>query len=187
MIALSIRNSHLAVVLTACFGLFTAGCGHPTVNISASTAPPTLTSTPASLPGIPFYVKHGMCKRETVWAEPRHTLQLDILEDGKTYATRSIPFSRSFLQKPELKTLVDELNLLAAPPKDTDSAKLCDAVKNAAREWKEADEKESKIISCDLAPRQSGCEPLAAAEANGDLLRISNTANIVAEVDYEHV
>jgi hypothetical protein len=34
---------------------------------------------------------------------------------------------------------------------------------------------------------QSGCEKLSTAEANGDLLRISNTANVVVEVDYEHV
>jgi hypothetical protein len=128
-----------------------------------------------------------MCKRETVWAEPKYTLQLDIREDGKPYATRSITYPHSFQQTEELKTLVSNLSLLAAPPKDTDSAKLCDAVKNAAREWKETDEKESKIISCDVAPTKSGCERLANAEDNGDLLRISNTANIVAEVDYEHV
>jgi hypothetical protein len=190
MFSSTIRRFHMAALLAACLSLLTAGCGHPTVNVTAAESAPALkalTAEPKPLDGIPFYVKRGMCKRETVWAEPRYTLQLAILESGKPYATRSITYPHSFQQTEELKTLVAKLNLLAAPPKGTDSATLCNPVIEAAREWKEADEKESKIISCDVAPRQSGCEPLTAAEANGDLLRISNTANIVAEVDYEHV
>ncbi len=189
MIALSIRNAHMAVILTACFGLFTAGCGHPTVNISASTAPPTLTSTPASLPGIPFYVKRGMCKRETVWAEPRHTLQLDILKGGKLASTRSITYSRSFPQNSEVETLIENLNLLAAAPKASDSAKLCQTVNNVANQWKAvAEAAERAKHPCDVMPKQSiECESLVAAEGTGDILRVSNSANIVAEVDYEHV
>jgi hypothetical protein len=129
-----------------------------------------------------------MCKRETVWAEPRHTLQLDILENDKPAVTRSITFSRSFLQNSELETLVAKLNLLAAPPKNIDSDTLCKTVDEVASSWeKVAKEAEAQKPSCDVVSKQSGCESLAAAEANGDLLRISNTANIVAEVDYEHV
>jgi hypothetical protein len=164
-----------------------AGCGHPTVNISASTAPPALTSTPASVPGIPFYVKHGMCKRETVWAEPRHTLQLEIQQGGKPVETRSITFARSFLRKPEVETLVENLNLLAAPPKAGTPEQLCNAVDEVARQWQNmAREADAQKLSCDVAP-PSGCVPLANAETDGDLLRLSNTASIVTEVDYEHV
>jgi hypothetical protein len=128
-----------------------------------------------------------MCKRETVWAEPKHTLQLDILQGGKPSATRSITFSNSFLQNSDLKALVANLNLLAAPPKDSDPGRICQTVDDVANQWKDVAEKvakESQQLSCDVAP--TPCEELADAENKGDLLLLSNTANIVAEVDYEH-
>lgn len=180
----SYRRAALLVLVPV---LFVAGCTHPTLNVSALNAPPALGSTPTDIPGIPFYTKHGMCKRESVWAQPVNTLQLDISESGKVAATRSIAFSQSFQQNSELKELVSNLNLLAAATKDSDPDKLCQTVDAVANQWKEVAEAAEKVAQqrlCDAAP--SPCEDLADAERKGDLMMMSNTANIVAEVDYEH-
>ncbi|HEY1207878.1 MAG TPA: hypothetical protein VGE85_00785 [Terracidiphilus sp.] len=193
MNALTMRSLQSVALLAACLSLFTSGCGHPTAIISATTAPPAIGSTdtahPTNLPGVPFYIKRGMCKRETIWAEPKHTLQLAILQDGKPAATRSITYPHSFQQNSELETLVENLNLLAVPPKDSDPAKLCQTVNDVANQWKALAEaaKQAKR-PCDVVSKQSNeCESLVAAERTGDILLVSNSASIVAEVDYEHV
>jgi hypothetical protein len=112
---------------------------------------------------------------------------MDILKGDKPVATRSITFSGSFLRSSEVETLVARLNLLAAPPRASNPDELCQAVDDAASQWKiVAKEAEAQQPSCDVAPKHSGCESLEDAESKVDLLRIRNTANILAEVDYEH-
>ena len=187
MNALILRSYRLAALVALGLGSIVTGCGHPTLNVSALNAPPALGPTPTAIPGIPFYVKHGMCKRETVWAQPENTLQLEILQSGKPIATRSITFSQSFLRNSDLKALVGNLNLLAAAPKDSDPGKLCQTVGEVTNQWMDVAEaavKKAQQPSCDVAPNP--CEPLSDAVKSGDFLLLSNTANIVAEVDYEH-
>jgi hypothetical protein len=193
-----IRTHRIAALLAACLGLFTAGCGHPTVVVTARNSPPDLTHSDAKTPGItkidgiPFYAKHGMCKRETVWAEPKDTLQLQVLQNDKAIETRTITFSRSFLLShtgagdTELLDLLNDLNVLTSA---TQAAQLREPYcpSQIAAQWErvaaEAREEEKKL-SCDSKP--TNCEDLATGETNGDLLRLSNTANIVVEVDYDH-
>ena len=201
MNALTMRSLQSAVVLTACLSLLTAGCGHPTVMVTARSAPPDLTASDpknpvvAKIDGIPFYVKRGVCKRETIWAEPKHTLQLEVLQGDKTIVTRTITFSRSFLldhtntdnkvTKGDLKKLLDELHILASASTRGDLGMLCPH--DVATDWEtvagEARDEETHL-SCDVA--SSGCVKLEDAVTKGDLLRLSNTANIVVEVDYDH-
>jgi hypothetical protein len=165
-----------------------AGCGHQTVVVTAENAPPALTSTPASVPGIPFYVKRGMCKRQTVWAEPRYSIQLDILESGKPVITRTISFPRSFLGNGGLNALLTNLQALAVEPKTDQPARPC--LSDVAARWERVAAQAAPLdrrLSCDVAPElNAGCESLEHAEGAGNILRISNTATIVAEVDYEH-
>ncbi len=190
MNAPSIRSIGLAALSGAAFALFAVGCGHQTVVVTAADAPPSLSATPAGVPGIPFYVKHGLCRRETVWAEPQYTIQLDVLESGKPVLARTMTFPRSFLAKAGLDALLTDLDALAAAPAAASQpAQPCPA--DVAALWKSVAGAAAKVdshSSCDLAPRlAAGCEPLGRAEAAGDLLRISNTASVVAEVDYQHV
>lgn len=204
MNAYSFRSSCLTAALGVALSLFMAGCGHQTVVVTAENAPPALTSTPTSVPGIPFYVKRGMCRRETVWAEPRYSIQLDILESGKPVITRTITFPRSFVGNGGLNALLGNLQALAVKPKaepkweperepmagpEGDQASVpCPS--EVAAHWERVAAQAAQLdrrLSCDLAPEQSaGCESLERAEAAGDILRVSNTATVVAEVDYEH-
>jgi hypothetical protein len=183
-----------ALVAAALFS-FATGCGHPTVEVSAANTAPALTASPSELPGVPFYVKHGMCKRETVWAEPRYTLQVNVLAGDKTAASRSSVLSRSYLientgskgANSNLEKLLKDLNALAAARQEADLGGLCP--KDVAATWetvaREARDSERKVY-CEEA-NDSGCEHIADGESSGDLIRLVNTANVVTEVDYEHV
>ena len=216
MNAFPIYSSCLTAALGVAVSLFMAGCGHQTAIVTAENAPPALTSTPASVPVIPFYVKRGMCKRQTVWAEPRYSIQLDILESGKPVITRTISFPRSFLGNGALNALLENLQALAVEPKaeprwepkaepkwepkwepkdehkwepEADQpAQPCPS--DVAARWDRVAAQAAQLdrrLSCDLAPEQAaGCESLEHAAAAGNILRVSNTATIVAEVDYEH-
>jgi hypothetical protein len=156
-------------------------------------APPNLIGGPLKMAGIPFYPKHGMCKRETVWAEPKHTLQLQVLRGDKAVATRSITFSRSFLlagtgptaNDASLEKLLRDLHVLASASGPADMGTLCP--NTVAAEWEavaQAARNEERTPSCDVT--SGSCLSLDTAERNGDLLRLSNSAKIVVEVDYDH-
>ena len=195
MNARTVRNSCFAATVVAALSSLVAGCGHPTGNVSAANTAPPLTANPTALPGVPFFVKRGMCKRETVWAEPRYTLQVDVLAGDKPAASRSIVISRSYLientgtkgTNSNLERLLKDLNALAAARGEGDLGTLCP--KDVAAEWEtvahDARDSERKVY-CEET-KSSGCENLADGESNGDLIRLVNTANVVTEVDYEHV
>jgi hypothetical protein len=137
-----------------------------------------------------------MCKRETVWAEPRITLQVDVLAGDKPAASRNIVISRSYLidntgskgTNSNLEKLLKDLNALAAARGESDLGTLCP--RDVSAEWEtvahEARDSERKVY-CEETASLGGCEHLADGESNGDLLRLVNTANVVTEVDYEHV
>ena len=208
MLSPTIRSFHLAVVLAACFGLFTAGCGHPTAIITASTAPPSIGSTdpahPTNLPGVPFYVKRGMCKRETVWAQTQFTLQVDVLVAGKPVTSRAIVIPRAYILANKdaatpLRILMKDLDVLSAareakdlgkptePGKPRDPDDFCP--KTVSADWSAVDadvHSKTRLTFCDEV-QVDGCETIAAAEADGNLMRLANNASIVTEVDYEHV
>lgn len=206
MNAFSSRSSCLTAALGVALSLFMAGCGHPTAVVTAENAPPALTSTPTSVPGIPFYVKRGMCKRQTVWAEPRYSIQVDILESGKPVITRTITFPRSFVGNGGLNALLENLQALAVEPRaeprweqprdeprqepEAEPGPALPCPSDVAARWERVAAQAAQLdrrLSCDVAPEQSsGCESLEQAEAAGNILRISNTAAVVAEVDYEH-
>jgi hypothetical protein len=177
-----------AVVIGAAFNAALSGCGHPTVLVSAASAPPVLGPEPTSVPGIPFYQKHGMCKRETLWAEPACTIKLDILTDGKPSISRTITFSRSLYLQPDTLTLMTDLGRLGTSPKPGTPRATCPP--DVSGLWDKVAEEARQAAaqpSCDVAPSSAaGCESLADAERAGNILRVSNRALIVAEVDYTH-
>ncbi len=196
------RFSGAAAALAAAWMFLQTGCGHPTAMITATTAPPVIASAdpahPTNVPGIPFYAKRGMCKRETVWAEPKFTLEVDQLVGGKPVVTRTIVMPRSYLltnQDPAqpLGILIKELNVLASARKKEDlgvqgaQGSVCPA--DVSAQWsavESAVQLTRKPAFCEEA-NVPGCELIGAAEENGDLLRSVNSAAVVAEVDYEHV
>ncbi len=190
----------VAAISSAHLFLLATGCGHPTVVVSAVNAPPALTSTPTTLPGIPFYVKRGMCKRETVWAEPRYTLQVNVMAGDKPAASRSLVVSRSFLientntknANSKFAQLLKDLYALAAARKESDlesspNTPVCP--EDVAKEWDTEAQSARDIENNPFCEEITGspCKSLATGEKDGDLLRMVNTANVVNEVDYEHV
>jgi hypothetical protein len=186
----------LIALAAAGLGLLTTGCGHPTVEISAATAPPALGAAPTSVPGVPFYVKRGMCKRETVWAEPKYTLTVNVMDGDKPAASRSLVLSRSYLiastgtksKDSTLEKLLENLNALAAARSVDDlSADTCPD--KVAAEWEAESERarDSEVRGYCGESNLLPCSALADGEKDGDLLRLVNTASVVTEVDYEHM
>jgi hypothetical protein len=139
-----------------------------------------------------------MCKRETVWAEPKYTLQVNVLVGDTPVTNRSIVLPRSYMLGNEnppspdnLKTVLSDLAVLSAARDAHDlgdpAQHLCPGDVKTAWETLDADVKaKTQPTFCEEAPG-GACENIAAAEADGNLLRVSNSASVVAEVDYEHV
>jgi len=195
------RFPRATVAMVAFLVSLLTACGHKTAVISA-TAPPVIGSAdpahPTKLPGIPFYVKRGMCKRETVWSEPRFTLQVDVQVGDKPVTSRSIVIPRSYMLGNEdspspdyLRTVLNDLGALSAARDvldlGNDANHVCPDDLRAAWETLDADVKaKTQPTFCEEIPG-GACENIAAAETDGNLLRLVNNASVVTEVDYEHV
>lgn len=181
--------SHKTLVLA--LGLvLAAGCRKPTAIVTTATAPPYSAAQSGKLDGVPFYVQRGVCKQETVWAEPKYTLQVDVLAGDKVIASRSMIIPRSkFLADAQVKTLLDRLNALssARKPEDFSDTNFCPSAVQSQWDGRSHDMKtlEQSTICDELTT--PGCKSIAASEASGDLLRLVNTAKVTSEVDYSHV
>lgn len=191
MTYLELRRSCAGALLLLVAVLGETGCGHPTVVIHGADGPPMLQPAQKaiqSVPGIPFYAKRGVCKRETVWAEPRYTLQLSTKNGDQQIALHSLTFPRSLLYDKQFSNLASSLSQIVGKIDTTNTDSVCQAVNTAAKQWKAVAENirlNSKAL-CDTVSNND-CTPLDLAEKNKDIVRMSNTASIVAEVDYDHV
>jgi hypothetical protein len=175
------------VILVAVAGL--TGCGHPTVNISASRSAPPITAAQntTSLPGIPFYVKHGVCKLETVWLEPQFAVDVKIAQPGSASIIHHLVLSQSGFSSVAAQKLMADLGRMQAAskpgaPQPPDSCSVA-----AAWSYVEASaiNPASKPL-CDMT-EAPGCRELADAVRQGDVLRMANKAAIDVQVDYSQV
>jgi hypothetical protein len=131
-----------------------------------------------------------------VWAEPKYTLTVNVLAADKPVASRAIILSRSTLIEgtgtrktdSSLGRLLQDLYALAAA-RSVDDLTADTCPDKVAAKW----EAESEMARdhenrtyCDES-NIPPCITLAEGEKKGDLLRLVNTANVVTEVDYEHV
>lgn len=181
---------------------FLAGCSHTTAIVKASATPPSIaadSSKLTELPGIPFYVKRGMCKRETVWAEPRYTLEVDMMVGDKPALTRKLIIPRSYILNPadhdQFSRVMLGLAALAAARQggdlDPDPALNPGCPTVLSPNWEalgNAVKPMEKLVVCEETKKDNApCVKVGDGEKEGILIRIANTAQVVSEVDYDHV
>lgn len=211
------------------FLIFAAiGCGHKTLIVSTNSMAPTPKGTTTSatdwpetrsaaellkqkkaagtanipVDGIPFYVKRGSCKTETVWIEPQYTMTLSIILDEKgPEILEEGTLTRSGYLDPKSKQLVNFVSGIQGKHElgDKDLAACPQNVKN---HWEtvfppSGSKDAPPILQYEAQPHTvndptasnstTQPNPVEAAEAAGNLIRAINTASVVPVVDYTHV
>lgn len=168
-----------------------AGCGHQTltVRMANATAPSFPDGTPPAavpatdpVPGVPFYVRRGVCKRETVWLEPQYKLTLVVTIDDQPPVSYTLLLSRNgYLSQP----VQDLLKVLSGISGKYDAADVSgDACPDKiVGNWTAigGDANDKVVDGLDQDPQR-----LADAETNHNILRVLNTAKIDSIVDYSH-
>lgn len=229
MKALGCRVTSATHGFLSVFLIFTAiGCGHKTLIVTASSMAPTPSGTTTSAPdwpetrsstelvkqkkaagtanipvdGIPFYVKRGSCKTETVWIEPQYTMTLTInLDEKGPEILEEGTLTRSGYLDPTSKQLVNFLSGIQGKHELSDKD-LAACPQNVKDHWEtvfppSGSKDAPPILQYEVQPHtlnnlsasQSATQltPVGAAEAAGNLIRAINTASVVPVVDYTHV
>jgi hypothetical protein len=186
-------------VAGACIAIFElCGC-HQTVTVFGPSALPNALAPTATkedkkqaaenqLPGIPFYSHYGVCTKETVWLEPQTTLTLTVTPEGGKPTTQTMTLNNRAFHDPTpgLDPNLSAPNLVASmkalqgehPIAGPDSP-YCPSV--AAANW-QAIENLYRVMP--LLETQDGIQ--SAIDA-GNLVVVSNTADIGTAVDYSRV
>jgi len=185
-----------ALALATVFQL--CGC-HKTVMVFGPSAlpdalPPAATdqekqsAAEKQLPGIPFYNHYGVCTQDTVWLEPQTTLTLTVTPEGGKPVTQTMTLNNLAFHDhdPALDPSLNANNLVASlkalqGPHEISSADspYCPSV--VAGHWQDIGKKYG-VVPIDETP--AGIE---AARQQGNLVPISNTAEIGTAVDYSRV
>ncbi len=188
------RVYSISSVVSACLIALTfAGCGHPTAMVTASkSAPPIADLAPnqaVKLDGVPFYVKRGVCKRETIWLEPRINVDVTIAVENDVAITHHMVLTQSQFDSQAARDLLANLGVLQAASK-SDSPQQYDTCKIKAQ-WDSLQNKVSTSNKplCDTqgSSEKTKCTPLRDALNRGDLLLASNAGSIEVQVDYSQV
>jgi hypothetical protein len=176
MLRLTSTNSVFLMLLGAILSALT-GCSHPTVIVKQAVNG----SAPALLPGIPFYLKHGVCTRETVWLEPQYTLSLTVSADDEEPIRKTMVLNRQGYQSGPTQGLISALSGLSGTYKlDAGHADKCPSV--IGHQWDETETANAGNhpgINIDLV-----AGGLTAAEGTGNFIRVTNAASVTTEVDY---
>jgi hypothetical protein len=163
----------VALLLSTC-GL--VGCGHPTVAVFSSA-----NAKAPDLPGVPFYIKHGVCTEETVWLEPQYTLSLAVTADKQPPVTRTLTVNRAGYLAEDTQSLITALTGLGGDAAlDQVNVERCPGA--IGGEWDAVAAAEKK--NWPVAGMDGSAASLMDAEAAGNLARVSNTAAVTTEVDY---
>jgi hypothetical protein len=178
------RSTYLAL---AAFAALAGGCAHETLLVSSATAasgadpgqPAQWNAPPTKIDGIPFYVKRGVCKKETTWLEPQYVLTLSVAVDDEPPIFHTIVLSRSGYRSAEVQSLlalvagISGQYTLAKAYQDACPGKI-------GQRWDPvAARKEYAIV--DQLDTDSRLSP---AERRQDVIRILNTAKVDYVVDY---
>jgi hypothetical protein len=141
------------------------------------------------LPGIPFYGHRGVCTEETVWLEPQTTIMLTVTpESGKSTTQTMTLNNRAFHDlTPNLDPDLSAPNLVAHlkalqgdhPPITGPDSPYCPAV--AAANWQKVE------AQYPVAPITETTAGIQSASDAGNLVLITNTADIGSAVDYTRV
>jgi hypothetical protein len=169
-----------------------SGCGHPTLNVVASKSAPPITSADQdkNLPGIPFYAKKGVCKRETIFIEPRFIVDVEISRKGDSSITHEMTLSRSEFKDDSFKNLLADLKKLSDADEKhqysgPDTCYINDEWGNVFKTSYSADD--SGKVLCDVRGGKDKCKSLDSALNDGSILHVSTNSSIEAQVDYSQV
>jgi hypothetical protein len=158
--------------------LLVVGCSHPTMIVTG----PGPAATAPSLPGLPFYTKHGVCKRETVWLEPQYTLSISVTADKQLPVTKTMTVTRQAYLNNEVQTLITAMNALSGEHKlDGNDTSECPSSVGAVWVRVAANKSYSPVAALETSGG------LGTAEAAGNIVRVGDTAAVVTEVDYKNV
>ena len=169
------------------------GCTHQAVVVSvrppdsaaAGNRPHTWGGSSGDVPGVPFYVKQGVCKKATTWLEPQYVLTLSVAVDGVPAITHTLQFSRAGFLSDDVKPLLSTVSKIAG------KYTLKQVYEQACP---------SKIGSqWDAVARTIASRPtyqitdgldldggLARAESQKNAIRVKNTGTLGTAVDYTH-
>lgn len=158
--------------LTGALFVMLCGCAHEALVVK--------TSATSELPGIPFYLKKGICNKESAWLEPQYTVMLAVSVDGGPPITHSIVLSRHGYEGATTKSLLQtiqglkteyELSQIIPDACPAAIGQLWDAV---------AADPSFKVV-----PDLDSGGKLLDAEHSGNALLVANTASSGTAVDYE--
>ncbi len=170
----------LILPLLAIFLIALTGCSHPTVSVTHVL--PTAALAPD--PGIPFYLKHGVCTRETVWLEPQYTLSLTLSVDQNEPIKRTMVLNRHGYQSDAAQGLIAALSELSGTYNlDEGHANRCPSV--IGHQWN--DTATANVGDHPGTSMDAHAGALLVAETAGNFIRVTNIAAVTTEVDYTHV
>jgi hypothetical protein len=166
------RGFRVACALSVLGGFGLQGCTHQTLIVKGQ--------TPADeLPGIPFYTKQGVCKKESDWLEPQYTLVLGVAIDGGPPTTHTLALSRQGYVDAGTQTLVQMIQGLKGPyPAHEVAPNACPAA--IGRQWESV--AANPVFKIELALDLNG--RLQNAETQGNVILVKNRAKIGTQVDY---
>ena len=166
--------------------LMLLGCTHPTAVVreasrDSSTKPPIWAAVPTKLPGIPFYVKKGVCNQESVWLEPQYTLTLTTAIDDEPPTTRTLTLSRHGYESQSVQDLLKQLRNITGHYKITSiNLDACPARINQRMDAVAADRTLGVVSNLDVGGK------LTDAYTDGNVFLVTNLADIGVAVDYTH-
>jgi hypothetical protein len=166
-----------------CWGTIAAvsvvGCTHETALVREDKL--DAHGKPITLPGVLFYAKKGVCNKESVWLEPQYTLTFTIAADGGLPQTRSMVLSRKGYEAPETKELFKTLTGLKNTYRvreivhDSCPAKI-------GKQWDDVARIPDYKVVTDI---DTNADNLGAAQKQGNILLVTNKAEIGAAPDYK--
>lgn len=167
----------LLLPCSAVLALGATGCSHPTAMVY--TAPGALA------PGIPFFVKKGVCARESVWLEPQYTLTFSVFLSDQPPITNTITMNREGYLDEHTQEAIAELQSLPKTEVALGAANrsLCPSAVGSVWEMAEQEAKQHRPVpNLDLCGLTAKC-----GEAASNYFLVANTAVIKPEVDYTQV
>ena len=153
-----------------------AGCGHPAIRVASAAK-----AGAPELPGLPFYLRHGVCTQETVWLEPQYTLSLSVTADAQPATTKTLVLDRVGYQREETQSLMTAMSGLSGNyTLDEEHADKCPSAIGAVWDRTVA----ANRMNHPVAGMDGSATSMEKAESAQNLIRVVNTATVTNEVDY---
>jgi len=180
----NMRRINSAIVRGATIAsLVLAGCAHETAVVRVSDWENPTWSTPSQAePGIPFFVKKGVCRQESIWLEPQYDLSVDISVDGAKPVSRKVTLSRTGFESQQATSLLRLLKSLQTQTGTPQSNLTPETCPSAISDDIDALDVSGFKPTC----RPEGGDKLDAQPCAKDLMFAANTAQPAYIVDYAH-